>query len=90
VSPAAFDRKKFRSFLSLQIFRNTYIIKIELQEGILMATQLSQNPEPYMPDEKEIELARTSSRILSALASKQDRSIEISLKVEGHRNHFAN
>jgi excisionase family DNA binding protein len=51
-----------------------------------MATQLSHNPEPYMPDEKDIELARISSRVLSVLSSKRDGSIEISLEVEGHRH----
>lgn len=54
-----------------------------------MATQLSRTPEPYMPDEKDIELARTSSRVLSVLTSRGGRSIEISLEVEGRRHIHA-
>lgn len=50
-----------------------------------MAAQLSHNPEPYMPSDKEVELARTSSRILSALTSRKAQSIEISLEVDNHR-----
>lgn len=51
-----------------------------------VAMQLSHNREPYMPSEKDVELARTSSRILSALASKRTQSIDISLEAENHRS----
>lgn len=47
-----------------------------------MAAQLSQVPDPHMPSEREVELARTSSRILSALTLRKVQSIDISLEIE--------
>jgi excisionase family DNA binding protein len=49
-----------------------------------MATQSFHFPESIIPSEKEMELARTSSRILSALTLKKAKSVVISLETGKH------
>ena len=49
-----------------------------------MASQLFHCPEPIIPSENEVELARTSSRILSAVTLKKAKSVDISLEIGNH------
>ena len=41
-------------------------------------------PDPTMPSDSEVELAKTSSRILSSLNLKADQTIDISLETDAH------
>ncbi len=51
-----------------------------------MATQSFHYPEPIIPSDSEIELARTSSRILSALNLKKTKAINVSLETGNHHS----
>ncbi len=52
-----------------------------------MATQSFHIPEPIMPNQTEMELARTSSRILSTLTLKKTKSIDIQLETGNHHRN---
>lgn len=51
-----------------------------------MVTQSFHVPEPIMPSESEVELARTSSRILSSVNLKKGKTIDILLETDKHKN----
>lgn len=51
-----------------------------------MATQPFDVSEPTIPSENEIKLARASSRILSTLSLKKEKSIKISLETDGNHH----
>ena len=53
-----------------------------------MPNQIFQNLEPITPSEKEVELARKSSRILSSVSLKRTKSVDILLEgvKEQHKN----
>ena len=52
-----------------------------------MVTQSFHVPEPIMPSESEMELARASSRILSALTLKKAKSVDILLETGNHHRN---
>ncbi len=52
-----------------------------------MGTQSFHFPEPIMPSESEVELARASSRILSAFTLKKSKSVNILLETENHHHN---
>ena len=49
-----------------------------------MTAQSFHYPEPMMPSESEVELARNSSRVLAGLNLKKTKTIEISLETGNH------
>jgi excisionase family DNA binding protein len=49
-----------------------------------MAAQAFHFSEPIIPSENEVELARISSRVLSALRLKKSKSVDISLETANH------
>ncbi len=52
-----------------------------------MATQPFHSPEPMMPSDSDVELARISSRILSGLNLKKTKTIDISLEMGNHHRY---
>lgn len=52
-----------------------------------MTTKSFHHPEPVIPSDSEIELARNSSRILAGLSLKKTKSIEISLDTGNHHQN---
>jgi len=52
-----------------------------------MAIQSFQYPEPKMPSDNEMELARISSRILAGLNLKKTKTIDISLEMGNHHRN---
>lgn len=52
-----------------------------------MATQSFHYPEPMIPSDSEVELARTSSRILSGLNLKKTKTIDILLETGNHHSN---
>lgn len=51
-----------------------------------MTAQSFHYPEPMMPSDSEVELARNSSRVLAALSLKKTKTIDISLKTGNHHH----
>ncbi len=52
-----------------------------------MTTQSFHYPEPMIPSDKEVELARTSSRILSGLNLKKSKTVDILLETGNHHQN---
>lgn len=52
-----------------------------------MTTQSFHYPEPKIPSESEVQLARTSSRILSGLNLKKSKTIDILLETSNHHSN---
>jgi excisionase family DNA binding protein len=51
-----------------------------------MVTHSFNAPDPIMPSESEVELARVSSRILSSLSLKKSKPVQILFETDHHRN----
>ena len=49
-----------------------------------MTTQSFHYPEPMIPSDSEVELARNSSRVLAGLSLKKTKTIDISLETGNH------
>jgi excisionase family DNA binding protein len=52
-----------------------------------MTAQSFHYPEPMIPSESEVELARNSSRVLASLNLKKTKTIDISLETGNHHHH---
>lgn len=81
-------QEKFRILLLLRIFLTGATLRIEepLIKECFMATQSFHLEDPVLPNEKEIELARASSRVLSTLTLKKAKSVEILLETGKHHH----
>nr|NGY94357.1 hypothetical protein [Neochlamydia sp. AcF84] len=53
--------------------------------GVFMVTQSFHLPEPIMPSESEVELARASSRILSSMSLQKGKTVKILLETDNYQ-----
>lgn len=55
-----------------------------------MVTQSFHLPEPIIPSESEVELARASSRVLSSISLKKGKTVKILFENDSHQKKFCN